>query len=91
MNTDRHPTPHLQPAAFAHALDRRCAAGVTKQQIAAAAEVQPQHLSAFAAGTKNAGDKVRPRLAEALGVPESAITCWCPRPDGRCLAAEDNL
>jgi hypothetical protein len=85
MSTHQPPS-HLHSAAFA-ALLAHDPAGRSKAKIASVASVTPANLREFETGLR-AGTRVKGRLAEALGVAEAAVTCWCDRPDGRCRSVE---
>jgi predicted transcriptional regulator len=84
------PTPHINIAVLAHAVDTLCAQGWTKADVAREAMLTPSNLGEYLSGKRNGETiEVRRRLAKALRVPVVSLTCWCPRPDGRCMTGGD--
>lgn len=67
-------------------------AGRSNAQIASDGGFTPANVREFQTSVRSgARATTRARLAEALGVPVGAITCWCDRPDGRCRSVEASL
>jgi transcriptional regulator with XRE-family HTH domain len=85
-----NPTPHVNLAVLAHALGTLRAQGWSKSDVAREARMTPANLREYETGKRNGQSiEVRRRLAKALGVPVVSLTCWCPRPDGRCMTGGD--
>ena len=79
-------TPHLNSAALAHLVARLTSHdGVTKSQLAVAAEMTPANLREYETGVRRGQTlQVRTRIAGALGCPVEVVTCWCDLPGKTC-------
>ena len=83
------PKPHLNPATLAFGLARLVRDdGLTKSEVARRAEMTPANLREYETGLRAGTTQgVRKRIAEGMDVDVAVLTCWCHRPDGRCVNA----
>ena len=79
------PRPHVNHRALDALLAR---SGEMESHVAKHAGISAGHLHDLKTG-RNLGtnSRVRDGVAEALGLPAEAFTCYCGRPDGACLNA----